>query len=538
MSTRNQIIEDVTDAYIENLDLDNLPSPRVIEDELVTAINDGISLANEIRPKSDKIRKLEALDHHSIAKLMLATNCICRINCAQEDSDEEFDLLAIYKNDGYNEGTYRSTYRDFFEIATPYNPRLTKKQLEEVIERLKSLAPRVERCMDRDLIAVNNGIFNYKTKELQDFTPDLVFLSKSHVNYNHAAQNIVIHNADDNTDWDVESWMESLSDDPEIIELLWQVLGAVVRPLVNWDKAAWLYSEQGSNGKGTLCELMRELVGPSACASISLSSFSKEFALEPLTRAVAVIVDENDVGTFIDKAANLKSIVTHDVLEINRKHQAGVNYRSYAFMVQCLNEFPRIKDKSDSFYRRQLFIPFTKCFTGQERKYIKSDYLHRKEVLEYCLYKVLHMNYYELSEPEECKKVLATYKVSNDPVRQFWNDLKDEFKWDLLPYTFLFDLYKAWFRKNNPNGIIEGKNKFTHEVNNIVDETEWEASGDRPVRSGRKMDEPEPLICKYDLVDWKNPTYMGGDPNQVCKPQLNAFYRGLRRKSSSRDVNE
>lgn len=534
MSTRNQIIEDVTDAYIESLDLDNLPSPRVIEDELVTAINDGISLANEIRPKSDKIRKLEALDHHSIAKLMLATNCICKINCAKEDSDEEFDLLAIYKNEGYNEGTYRSEYRDFFEIATQYNPRLTNKQLKDVIERLKTLAPRVERCMNKDLIAVNNGIFNYKTKQLQDFTTDLVFLSKSHVNYNHAAQNVVIHNDEDNTDWDVESWMKSLSDDPEIVELLWQVLGAVVRPLVDWDKSAWLYSEQGSNGKGTLCELMRELVGPSACASIPLSSFSKEFELEQLTRATAIIVDENDVGTFIDKAANLKTVVTHDVLSINRKYQSVIKYRSYAFMVQCLNEFPRVKDKSNSFYRRQMFIPFEKCFIGQERKYIKSDYLHRKEVLEYCLYKVLHMDYYEFSEPSACKKVLATYKEFNDPVRQFWNEMKDEFKWDLLPYSFLYDLYKSWFRKNNPNGSVEGRNKYISEIRNIADGDEWEAKEtDERVRIQNRMNVPEVLIAEYDLVEWKNPTYMGGDPNQVCTPKLSDSYAGLVRRKKT-----
>lgn len=71
-------------------------------------------------------------------------------------------------------------------------------------------------------------------------------------------------------------------------------------------------------------------------------------------------------------------------------------------MVQCLNEMPRIKDKSDSFYRRQLFIPFTKCFTGAERKYIKQDYLKRKDVLEYVLWKVLNMDYYELPIPKAC----------------------------------------------------------------------------------------------------------------------------------------
>ena len=94
--------------------------------------------------------------------------------------------------------------------------------------------------------------------------------------------------------------------------------------------------------------------------------------LEPLTRATAIIVDENDVGTYIDKAANLKAIITNDAISINRKFKQVISYRFYGFMVQCLNEMPRIKDKSDSFWRRQLFIPFTKCFTGAERKYIKQ----------------------------------------------------------------------------------------------------------------------------------------------------------------------
>ena len=107
--------------------------------------------------------------------------------------------------------------------------------------------------------------------------------------------------------------------------------------------------------------------------------------LEPMLYSVAIIVDENDVGTYIDKAANLKAIVTGDVIQINRKFKTPIPYQFKGFMVQCLNEMPRVKDKSDSFFRRQLFIPFTKCFTGAERKYIKQDYLKRKEVLEYGL---------------------------------------------------------------------------------------------------------------------------------------------------------
>src|SRR5699024_5398232 len=146
----------------------------------------------------------------------------------------------------------------------------------------------------------------------------------------------------------------------------------------------------------------------------------------------------------IDKAANLKAIITNDVIQMNRKFKTPIAFQFKGFMVQCLNEMPKIKDRSDSFYRRQLFVPFLKCFTGKERKYIKHDYLHRKDVLEYVLWRVLNMDYYTLSEPEACRLALEEYKEYNDPIRQFIDEILPECKWNLLPYAFLYDLYKSW----------------------------------------------------------------------------------------------
>lgn len=167
-------------------------------------------------------------------------------------------------------------------------------------------------------------------------------------------------------------------------------------------------------------------------------------------------------------------------------------------MVQCLNEMPRIKDKSDSFYRRQLFIPFTKCFTGAERKYIKYDYLHRKEVLEYVLFKVLNMNYYELSIPESCKDALEEYKEFNDPVRQFMADIMSELQWDLVPFTFLYDLYKAWYKKNigQDKTALKSKQMFTKDFLRVLPEYPDWVCPDRlkPYKPADKMSKPEWLI--------------------------------------------
>jgi putative DNA primase/helicase len=279
---------------------------------------------------------------------------------------------------------------------------------------------------------------------------------------------------------------------------------------------------------------MRSLCGDGSYAAIPLVDFSKQFALEPLTRATAIIVDENDVGTFIDKAANLKAVITNDVIPIDRKFKTPISYQFYGFMVQCLNEFPRIKDRSDSFYRRQLFIPFDKCFTGRERKYIKNDYLHRPEVLEYVLYKVLTMNFYTLSEPESCKAALDEYKDYNDPVRQFLDEMLPQFVWDLVPFSFLYELYKAWFKKNSPSGSIQGRTTFVNDVCAAIQGNgEWYCQDRKAaIRPGSKMQASEHLIAEYDLKEWMNPSYTGGDVDQICRPRLKSTYNGLLRYTS------
>ena len=533
--TLNETIRECTNDYLDGIDIDNPPDPADIEAELVTFVRDACALENQIRSKDDKLKAPTKLCASQIAAIMLKLNRIVRVKCGGENADASYDLLAIYQDSGENEGIYITDEDAFKRIAKRYNYSITSRELKDVIEMISIDAPRVSRTMDRDLIAVNNGIFDYENKILNPFDPDYVFLAKSKVNYNPFATNQIIHNDSDNTDWDIESWMNNLSDDPEIVELLWQILSAIIRPHVRWNKSAWFYSNTGNNGKGTLCELMRSLCGSGSYAAIPLSDFSKDFALEPLTRATAIITDENDVGVFIDKAANLKAVITNDVIPINRKFKTPISYQFFGFMVQCLNEFPRIKDKSDSFYRRQLFIPFDKCFTGHERKYIKNDYLHRTEVLEYVMYRVLNMNFYTLNEPKSCAVALQEYKDYNDPVRQFLDDMLPQVVWDLLPFSFLYDLYKSWFRKTSPSGSIQGRNTFITDVLNILkDYPDWSCQGrTAAIRPGKKMDATEELIAEYDLTDWKNPNFKGSDIKMICKPVLKSNYNGLLRCVSS-----
>lgn len=524
-ATLNYIIQHETHRFIDNLDPSNPPTPTEIEIDLIQQIKAQIQILNADLDSKNRMVAPKALNHSQIAELMMALYPIAKIIVSENEDDPDANVLAIYQKEGKFKGTYRYNKKDLRKIARQFKYGLNMREFEEIEEVLKDIAPQKRRTTDPDLIAVENGIFNYKTKELQPFDPELVYLSKSQVAYNEHAKNIIIHNDDDDTDWDVETWVEELSDDPEIIKSLWEIMSAIVRPHVRWDKAAWLFSTKGANGKGTLVTLMRNLVGQNSYASIPIDDFSgkNQFSLAPLLNATSVIVDENDVGTYIDKAANLKAVVTNDVITIEKKGKDRIAYQFYGFMVQCLNEFPQVKDKTNSFNRRQLFIPMNKSFEGVERKYIKTDYLFRQDVLEYVLFKVLNTNFYTLSTPEASKEILEEFKSNNDPLYDFTSIMLEDLAWDVVPTDFLYDLYEAWYLKNvSKKGQIGSKIKFKREVETIIQQKfkdKWEYHKGQYRMTVTDITNPEPYIVQYKLEDWYADT-TSTNVDKLSKPNL------------------
>ena len=539
----NQLMSDEVELFFATQHQETL-SAQDVEFHLLNRINNRLISENtQYGLKGSRAyQTLRTLTPAVIAGCMLKRNRIVRIMLSEKNTDPNYDVLAVYMDHGPDTGIYVTDEVSIRVLAREYNYSISPRELDHVIDMLTDNAPRVMVSAHRDLIAVNNGIFDYKTKTLLPFTPEIVFTAKSAVNYNENAVNPVIHNDADGTDWDIESWMADLNDDPEIVALLWEILSAIIRPNVAWDKTAWFLSEVGNNGKGTLLTLMRNLCGERAWTSIPVADFGKDFHLEPLIRTNAVLVDENDVGEYVDRAANLKAVITNDVILINRKNKTPIAYQFRGFMVQCVNDTPRFRDKSGSLYRRQLIIPFDKSFTGAERKYIKQDYMHRTEVLEYVLYRVLSGNFYELSEPAAVKAALHQYKIENDPVRAFAEEFLDRVVWDLLPWRFLYALYRAWLTKDQPSNPPLGYNKFVKHLTMILQEAVGEGEGygwfvtPAAVRTKNRILGEEPLAVEYNLDQWFDIQPVNGSIRKVGTPHnIPVSTRGLLRASACSD---
>ena len=449
--------------------------------------------------------------------------------------------LVTYEDAGPDEGLYVPAEDRIRRLARQYHYTISSKDLNAVVESVRDSVSLLVESEDGDVVALANGLFDLRTKELRPFSPKVVLTSKASVAFREGATTCPV--MDDG--WSVDEWIRELANnDPEVEQLFWEIIAALFRPEHPFKKAALLYSPTGSNGKGTFLELLRHLVGVDRVATLSISDFGEQFLPEALCSAFAVLSDENEVGDFLRKAGAFKAWVTHDWIRINVKYGPARSVKGRGLCVFCVNELPASKDKSESFYRRFVAIPFLKRFVGEdENSAIKNDYVKRPKVLEYVAHKALMMPWFDtFVTPAVCDKLLGQIRVENDPVLQFAEEFLPQFKWDLIPWRFSFRLYSAWMRKEVPSGHPVGSREFIKRMTDYVDKNPscgWfvprGADGNQKAMSTQnRIVGNEPLIVEYDLHEWMDIQPAGGSMCKIGIPHnipINA--RGLMRAGTS-----
>ena len=552
MLNETQIIEKTTITYINSHQ--PLPDEIACSYEVVEEINNETQSENKNRPDTNKLRYIKDIPDLAVAMLIAVREDVALIAPGDKSqtnrevnmtAEQRFQLpVGIYQYNGDNEGVWEVSNDPlgaFGILVEKYKPGATKKTKQEIFILVKRRLRIVRKCVIPHYVPVNNGIWDMESKILFPFSEDLVFTSKIHTNLNLAATNPVITIPEDGTTWDVDSWLNSLGQ-PTFVESIKEVIQGACLPLVPRNKMVLFYNTAGNNGKGTICQLIRNILGEEVVVSIPIAEFSKRFALADLPKAIAVITDENDVNSFGKGMGNLKAAITGDVLKVEQKYEKSYNYAFRGLVLQCLNDMVNGNDKSGSFKRRLHIIQFENCFTGAEKRYIKDRLIYREDVLEYILKMVLvDMDYREeFTETAETKKALELYVKTTNSVVAFLEEILPECKWDLLPATdFLYEAYKSFYKSTNPSGRVMGRNDFHDSVREFVatDEKvsqEWEWTDSTRSKGYIDYDKKEPLLDRYDLTAFMDNRF-GGYANRefVYEPRLKATYSGLKRRSAT-----
>ena len=522
--SEDQLIRNITDYYIT----EHQPpyKPKKTASELLQLLQSGFETKNYSLKKPWRVPK--ELPASSLATLLSLTGQFARISTDPTEDPK----LYLYHSEGYHTGIYRyvdlrNMTGEFNRVVRKWNYTASSQYRKEVLLYLADEAPFCRETSDDTWIAVGNGAFNIQTLEFVPnntfkYKQEFVFMHKVHTNYNDSASsNPQVTDPVTGDVFDVDSFIESyFGKGSAMTQLLWELMYSLVRYKKNYKVCHFFCNvdsgnNAGSNGKSTLLELFRSLLGDGNSCSVKLHELNKDFKLAKLHESIAILVDEVPVDIPVEQCDVLKTLATRDAsVTTEKKFHDARDGRWDGNIVYCCNGWPRILEKTGAAERRFYFWNFTKRFYGAtDKSFIQDEFIHDRSVHEYILYKILHMgDIRKLSQPKEIQDNLQQYRLDNcNTVHEFLNEfaLPDAsgnipLVWSMQPFKWLFAFYQCWLETDLHKRNQMTPKKFRQEV------VAW-ASGHRDIwdvntgdvhRPKGAMEEPEPLASEYNVTKW------------------------------------
>ena len=168
-------------------------------------------------------------------------------------------------------------------------------------------------------------------------------------------------------------WMQALNEwgdsDPFWNDLLQRWFGYSLMGTRKYAKWLLMYGKI-RGGKGTICSVLKQLVGSTAYVSTSLEDLANEFGMDGMELSKVLSISE--VSEIDSKAGEkvcrvLKNIVGREPMTINAKYKRQVrNVVVNAAPLMQSNEIPVLPNKGRGLSGKMLVLPFEVSFEGRE----------------------------------------------------------------------------------------------------------------------------------------------------------------------------
>ena len=307
---------------------------------------------------------------------------------------EDTALLFFYD---FSKGIYTSNEDYIKTCIKKLEVRYKLTKLKDITEDLRANTKFEKPYRPEYLIAVGNGLFNTKTKLLESFNPKHFITAKVDTNYNiNALKN---YEAIKDIYFNYDNWLNSIAcGDPEIIALFWQLTNEAINPNKTRRKIAIMLGS-GTNGKSTFRQMIINLIGDTNISVATPHELQSRFGLTSLEGKICNYGDEVGIKP-LDEMDKLKSISSGESINYECKNKDVRSGNFKTLLIFNSNEIPPIKDKSEAVLNRLLIIPFKANFEGIKDESIKDEKLKDKRILEYILYKALHLDFDKFIVPK------------------------------------------------------------------------------------------------------------------------------------------
>ena len=504
---RDTYIESAVTTYISKNDikLTDLIDPngkaRTARAEILSGINEQLTLANQLRSKESKLPMLKNLTGYAVAMILIATNDIKRLTLGTggkiiakryyKNSSGEYEWAGTYEIISEN-----SDNNSVMQALSLLIPDASRHDEHSLLRYLACHAPAAHLGEDNKLIFFRNGVWDYRTKTLTEYSSDdydskygdIVSLSKLPVYHPYGKGAVltpdgsgfiaepVITNPDGTT-WTPSSCFTAPFSDDEIGKacstVIWQLAHFTLRHMNGLPCLYHFWIDEGGkghNGKSTLWELIQRLVkkehepgdddlvaSGDTVISCSIENLDKDYILsQNIMTAYAIVGEETDASVaYIENCATVKMLSRAQERPLRQIREAPFSFRFSGALVQQCNKPPVFSEKSDSMFSHSVNIPFTKSFTD-DRSYIKDDYIKREEVAEWLAYHLtVEMEALDKYDPDALK-TLEPFKremiASGMSTMQALDEIVPNLRMNFMPAELLYDLYLRWCDVNGVTG--------------------------------------------------------------------------------------
>lgn len=339
--------DDMITAWLSSLNQMKC-NPPLEADELNKIINSVCSLPVGL---SDEAKETQArkrgrprkFNHAAIAEKLITENGACMI-----DGMPAIRHGNIYKI-GWNAVNKEVILLD--REANRTNQREVQHYLSVMSENKQQSPP--------NLIAFDNGVLDIKTMQLRDYSDDDVIPNVIPCNWNPDAGCQQVDNV----------LLKMACGDTDVLESLMEVMGVCMYRSSEFTQSAILLGD-GSNGKSTFIRMLTALLGKENVSTISMVQIGKQFLVGRLAGKLANLGSEisNEFKNG-DLLATFKELVDGNRMHADVKGVEGFDFESYATIVMCANEFPKLADITEGMMRRIFPIEFNARFRKTDPDY-------------------------------------------------------------------------------------------------------------------------------------------------------------------------
>ncbi|OPX83385.1 MAG: hypothetical protein A4E53_04660 [Pelotomaculum sp. PtaB.Bin104] len=341
----------------------------------------------------------------------------------------------------YQGGVYIDGGTDLIrkECKERLDTEFKKDRVNEVIYYIEtaSMHDSTELNTRTDVINVKNGLLKWKTGELLPHNPKYFCTIQLPVNYN---LNASCPNID-------RFLCEILPAD--CLPTVEEMFGYSTLPVVALQKA-FMLTGSGSNGKGTLIDLLSAFIGKQNISNVPLQELSDHRfkRAEIFGKLINVFADLSSKA--LENTSYFKMIVTGDEIDAERKHKDPFFFRPFARLVFSANELPRTTDQTYAYFRRWIIIPFQKRFvigenadTGILKKITTEQEL--SGLLNRALNGLRRVQATKtFTVTEATREALEKYRLANDTVAAFAKECCITGANITVGKTNIYTAYKNW----------------------------------------------------------------------------------------------